>query len=66
LRGLSYTESIFPTPYTGAFTHNPSIQLAGYDPVLQIHRLDQHGTIIFHEVRQVFPPGFMLDARGSL
>ena len=38
---------------------------AGYGPVLQIHCLDQHGTIRFHEVRQVFPPGFMLDALAA-
>jgi hypothetical protein len=56
-----------PTSWSIRWAMNGSlaIQLAGYDPVLQIHRLDQHGIIIFHEVRQVFPPGFMLDARGS-
>jgi hypothetical protein len=37
----------------------------GYGLVLQIHCFDEHGIIRFHEVRQVFPPGFMLDALAA-
>jgi len=30
--------------------------------LLQIHCLYKYGAISFHEVRQILPPGFMLDA----
>src|SRR6267378_3200056 len=37
----------------------------GHSASLQIHCLDQHGTIRFHEVCQIFSPGFMLDALAA-